>query len=263
MDMIPDNDPIEAYLDQLAGILNGPGHEIRRALAESEDHLRESEQNFLLEGSTREEAPHLAIERFGTADEVARRYDLMRMAASPGQLILQSVLALTRVGAFVLISIGISGIFAAVAASAFGPDFIAGDSPGVVYSPERCADFFEFHPDAATCADAAVAHHLDETIGYRISAGILGLVVLFGWWLLRRLTRESIGPRTIPSVFEPIAATSLFAAATILLGGFGLMQLASSGSQTGAGSLITAAIVSLLALIIFSSWMFRDLRQAQ
>lgn len=254
-----DNDLIDRYLDHLVEVLQGPGREIRRALAESEDHLRETEVAGLQAGMTAESAALDAIERFGTAEVVARRYDLLRALASPLQLAAQAFLSLCLVGAFVLIGIGISGALAAGTGVLLGEDFIAGDLPGVTYTPERCAEFLEYHPEAESCEKAAVAHHFDETVGFRLEGGVLGILTLIAWWIVSRAARRRIGPSALSGVFVPCAATALFAAAAITLGGIGALQWAITGGNSGAGSFLTAGVVSLLATATFGVWLLKSL----
>jgi hypothetical protein len=259
--MIRDSDPIELYLDQLVEEMHGPGKEIRRALAETEDHLREAQREAMEAGIPPLEAARVAIENFGSPRIVASRYDLLRTLASPRQTALQAFLALLLVGSFVFIGIGISGLAAAVGAVIYGPGFIAGDPPGVVYTAERCADFFEFHPETTTCGEAAIAHHLDETVGYRLDTGVVGVLALAGWWLLKTIAgRRTDGPPTIPPFFVPVATLILFTAAFIFLGGLGTMLLVSSGLGSGAGAFISAAVVSLLAAVGFGTWVLRSFR---
>jgi HAAS len=255
-----ERDAIEIYLDELVELLDGPGVEVRRMLAESEDHLREAETAGIDAGMTSQQAALAAIDRFGTPREVAERYKLMRVMATPGQVLAQVALSLALVGSFVLIGIGLSGALAAGGAAVLGPSFISGDAPGVTYTPDRCDDFMGFHPEADTCAEAAVLHHLDETVGTRADAGILGLLLLAGWLLARRAARKSAGPRVIPEVFVPLTATALFAAAAILLGGLGTVQWLSSGTGTGAGYFLTAGVVSLIATLGFGLWSLRRLQ---
>lgn len=259
--MIGDHDPIELYLDQLVEEMHGPGSEVRRALAEAEDHLRQSESHGIAAGMTQSAAARLAIKTFGAPRVVAEKYSLLRTLASPRQMAAQAFLALVLVGSFIFIGIGVSGIAAAAGAAIYGPGFIAGDAPGVTYTTERCTDFARFHPEAATCEEAAVAHHLDETVETRLGAGVLGLLTLAGWWLLRMATRNGkLGPPTIPQLFVPMATLILFGAAFLFLGGLGILQLVSPGVGSGAGGFISAALVSMLAVVVLGIWVLRNLR---
>jgi HAAS len=257
------DDLIDRYLDGLVEAMNGPGRQVRRALAESEDHLRQATADGMASGMSSEKAARTAIERFGSPELVAGRYDLLRALASPAQIAIQAILALWLVAAFVLIGIGISGGVAAGGAVLYGPEFISGDLPGVTYTAERCADYLEYHPEAADCMSAAVAHHLDETVGTRVDAGILGLLLLAGWWVTRRGMRQRIGPSVIPALFVPITTLILFAGAFVLLGGLGTLQLVTTGSHNGAGSLVSAGLVSLLAVVLLGFWILRNLRSAR
>src|SRR5205085_1471638 len=94
-----------------------------------------------------------------------------------------SALLLLAVG---LLAIGASGLLSMGLRAAWGSEFVAGDPPGVTYTAPRCADYERFHPEAGTCAEAAAAHHADEVETYRVAAGVLGLLVLGGWWFARR-----------------------------------------------------------------------------
>lgn len=255
-----ERDAIDVYLDELVEMLDGPGAEVRRALAESEDHLREAEAAGIDAGMPAQQASLAAIDRFGSPREIAERYRLMRVMATPRQVLAQLALSLALVGSFVLIGIGLSGALAAGGAAVLGPSFISGDAPGVTYTSDRCDDFMEFHPEADKCAEAAVLHHLDETVSTRADAGILGLLLLAGWLFARRATRKSAGPRVIPEIFVPLTATALFAAAAILLGGLGTLQWLSSGTGTGAGYFLTAGVVSLIATLLFGLLSLRRLQ---
>ena len=65
-------DVIGRYLREL-GAEVGPLPLRRRLLAEAEDHLRSAAQELEAEGVERAEAERRAVERFGAADDVARR----------------------------------------------------------------------------------------------------------------------------------------------------------------------------------------------
>ena len=89
--------------------------------------------------------------------------------------------------------------------------FVAGDQPGVTYTAARCAEYLEYQPHAATCADAAIAHHYDEVVWYRVDAGVLGLLALAGWWFVRRRRLRASRPESLPPGFVALVGTALFA----------------------------------------------------
>src|SRR5436190_18302635 len=89
-------------------------------------------------------------------------------------------LGLVRLVGIGLVAIGVSGVLALAAGLAFGKDFVSGDPPTITYTTERCADFFEYEPGAQDCKEAATRHHFREVGGYRVDAGILGLLLLMG-----------------------------------------------------------------------------------
>jgi HAAS len=254
------DDLIEAYLDRLVERLRGPGDHVRRALAESEDHLRHSQAEGVEHGLGDAEAAQIAIDRFGDVDQVAMRYNTDRVLASPFQVALQVLLALALTGSIMLVAIGFSGVVAGVGGAAFGHEFIAGDRPGVTYTEERCDEYRSLYPEAPTCEQAALSDHYDEVVYSRIAAGVLGLVVLGGWWAVRWLIGERLGPSVIPTSFVPTALTALFAAAAAVLGGVGFLDWLFAGSDSGAGNFLSGGIVSAVAFLAFGAWLVATLR---
>lgn len=148
-----------------------------------------------------------------------------------------------RLGGIGLVAIGLSGVVAAVFGTSFGQDFVAGDPPGVTYTAARCADFSEYAPHARSCAQAAATHHFGEVVDYRLAAGVLGVLDLLAWWLLRR---RHPGRSMLPATFEATVATVLFGlAAGVLL----LQSLGTSlgGNDSGVGGLLAGGLVSAVA----------------
>ncbi len=146
--------------------------------------------------------------------------------------------SLYSVGVVGLLAIGLSGIVALGFGSAFGKSFVAGDGPGVTYTPERCAQYMSFEPHATTCADAAVQHHFGEIVDYRVAAGVLGLLALGGLWLLNRRRSRS----KLPEWFAPMVGASVFGIAALALVG-------TSGGAAGqvGGNLSGAAVAAVVA----------------
>lgn len=106
-----------------------------------------------------------------------------------------------------LLAIGTSGLIAAAFGSIYGRPFVAGDPPGVTYTDARCTDLSEYAPGASTCEEAATWHHYGEIVQYRVAAGLLGLVVLGVYALLRRRIRGE--PGVLPPGFEATVGVAM------------------------------------------------------
>ena len=112
-----------------------------------------------------------------------------------------------------LLAIGISGAVAAGLGSTLGRAFVAGDAFGITYTKKRCSDYFEYEPRADSCEQAATFHHYGEVVGYRLSAGVLGLVPLAGWLLLRGRAPHGV----LPAGLTATVGATMFG---IVAGGF-------------------------------------------
>ncbi|MGZ4616174.1 MAG: permease prefix domain 1-containing protein [Actinomycetes bacterium] len=255
----PGTDPVERYLDELADRLPLRGHQLRRVLAEVEDHLTASTQQKVRDGLSGDEAARQAVADFGAPELVART---MTHSGGPPTVALatQAFLSLLFLGAVGLVAIGVSGLLAWGAGAEFGKAFVAGDPLGVSYTPDRCADLRTYAPGADSCAAAAVSHHFDETVVYRLAAGALGLLALGAWVALVRPWRRRRGASydVLPASVTPVVGLVLFGLATLMLP-FGLLDVVFSGPDHGAGGLISAGLVSAVAACGFAVALWRTL----
>ena len=233
---------IEEYLDRLADELSLEPRMLLRVLRESEDHLRLSTQGLIDEGLSASEAEIQAIDRFGSARAVAGSFNQIS-SRQFGRLAPALFVSLWELAVIGLLAVGLSGVFSFGLAEAFGKDFVAGDREGVVYSIERCADFFDFHPEAVSCNEAAAAHHFDEVLDSRLGAGLLGLVGMLAFFGLRRVFPHRQLPRG--PFLTACAAVFGVAAVGFLLLGTGQLLTGTAGS----GADLTAGIASLLVLV--------------
>ena len=257
------SDLIDAYLDQLLGRLRGSARDVRRVLAEAEDHLREAEAAGVAAGLSEPAAQQQAINQFGSPRLVARHFRAVgAIAPLPRREVLTgAALALAGVAAVGLIAIGVSGLVADGLGALFGPGFVAGDLPGVTYTPERCAELLEYVKGPATCAQAATAHHFGEIVEYRVAAGILGLVMLGGYWLFRRSRHTTL--LALPEGFSAIVGTALFgaAAAVLLLDSLnaGVIAATEPGPVVGIGAALSAGLVAILVAVGYGRSLYRTM----
>jgi hypothetical protein len=164
-------------------------------------------------------------------------------------------LTLGRLAIAGFLAIGVSGVVAAGMGATFGESFVAGDPPGLTYTTDRCADFFEYAPTARSCEEAATTHHFGEVVDYRLAAGVLGLLGLIPYaWLRRRLR----GNPSLPPGFEATVGTTLYGAAAVFL-------LASSvngfvlGETAGVGGYLSGGIVVLVLGGYYAISLYRTL----
>jgi len=238
-------DAIERYLDRLADELGGRVRGLRRILHESEDHLGASADAGVEEGLTRDEAARRAVARFGDPRAVAHNWRRSGRWLVPVPVLVQALLSLALVAAIGLIGIGASGAVADGMGAVFGKRFVAADTNGVTYTPARCADFLEYHPEAHSCEAAATAHHFDEVVLYRSAAGFLGVAVLVGWWFVRRRRwASSYAAHALPDGFAAIVGAALFGVAAAGLVFVSVGQIVIGGDSSGAGQYLSGGVVA-------------------
>ena len=249
-------DLIEGYLDRLLGHLRGSAHDVRRILAEAEEHLRDAAAELVAAGASEEEAQRRAIERFGDPHAVARRFSARLAPVPPGAVAAELAGTAVLLGGVGLVAIGVSGLVAELLGRLLGPGFVAGDLPGVTYTPERCAEFLEYFPDAGGCERAAALHHWGEVVEYRVAAGVLGLLVLGAFLLWRRRARPPRYLGVLPDGFAATVATSLYGVAAAVLAVESLDALLVAGGD-GAGQWLSGAAVALAMAVFYGVSLYR------
>jgi hypothetical protein len=246
-------DAIESYLDRLFDRLAGTGGTGRRALAEAEDHLASARAELVEAGVPPDEAATRAVSRFGEADRIAG--DLRAARRDLPGLARQLVNGGWLLGAVGLLAIGLSGLLAALMDLLWGAHFVAGDADGVTYTARRCADFQEYFPGHG-CTTAAALHHASEVVGYRGAAGVLGLLALVGYVVVRRRGPLAGARFTPPADLVALVATALFGLAAVVLGGPALVE-AIAGNTDGTGAYLSAGIVAGLVALAAAAYGFR------
>lgn len=254
----PGTDLVDRYLDRLLMELRGRAPQVRRILAEVEDHLRDAVEAGVAEGLSPVDAEARALARFGSPATVARRFARTPRRLAPAPVLSQLVLALIFLAGVGLVAVGISGALAGGMGAMWGKAFVAGDPAGTTYTPTRCADFAEYHPEATTCARAAAAHHFDEVVQYRLGAGVLGMALLGCYLVVRRSRRAarllaiSDGVGLLPHGFVATVGTAVFGVGAVGLLGQSLGQMV-GGDSGGAGAYLSGGLVSLAFGLTFLS----------
>jgi HAAS len=249
---------IEGYLDQLLLELRGRATDVRRVLAETEEHLRDATADGVTAGLSPDQAEAQAVARFGSPLAVARRFSSPGLRL-PRPALAEMASALVLLFAVGLLAIGASGVLSVAFRATLGDRFVAADLPGATYTAARCRDFEEYHPEQPTCDRAAAAHHADEVETYRIGAGVLGAVVLAGWWLVRRRHRGEASGAWLPDEMVPLVGLILFGVAAAALGVQAANALALDPGNGGAGQWLSAAVVSLVVALAFGRQVLRAL----
>ncbi|HJP66709.1 MAG TPA: hypothetical protein VKA30_10455 [Actinomycetota bacterium] len=176
----------------------------------------------------------------------------------PARVWQQLVGAAMRLGIVGLIAIGVSGVLADGMGMVFGKSFVAGTRPGYTYPAERCAEYLEYEPGAATCEDAATRHHYGEVVQLREATGVLGLLALGAYWLFRRRWRGLRDPSALPDGFEATVGTAIFGVAAA-----GLVLIPSPpillGDSVGTGDLLSGGIVALIVAVAYGVSLYRTL----
>jgi hypothetical protein len=246
-----EDDLIERYLDRLLTHLRGSARDVRRILAEAEEHLRDATSEAMAAGVDEQEAQRQAIARFGDPRTVARRFSARLTPVPIWAVATELARAAIRLGAIALVAIGVSGLVAELLGRVFGARFVSGDLPGTTYTAERCADFLEYFPRAGSCAHAAELHHWGEVVEYRVAAGVLGLLVLAGYALWQRRRREPRYLGVLPDGFAATVATALYGVA-----GAGLLLLSLdayvAADGAGNGQWLSGAIVALAMAAVYA-----------
>jgi len=154
------------------------------------------------------------------------------------------------------IVVGLSGLIVIGLANTWGKSFIAGDKPGVVYTAERCSEFFQLigrDNQDMSCTAAAVTHHYDEEVGSRLSIGVLGIIGLALWTVF---VRKMKAPR-LPRIVWTAAFLAVSGMLAIVGLGLGVMPVL-FGFTNGAGDMLSIGLAFGASTLVFAIIFWRE-----
>ncbi len=251
------SDARDAYLDRLFDRLAGTGAQGRRALVEADSHLADSIEALVAQGRTPEAAAKEAVERFGSAEKVAAAH--LKASALPLGAVVQRLFA----GGWLLAgagfsAIGLSGVLTLGVAKLFGAGWVAFDGPNETYPALRCAQLLQAYSRASGCRAASLEHHAQELVFGPVVLGVIGLLLLAGFWLARRSPLRGLTVLPPAGLLAAAGCTAFLLAAKALaaLGLLGLLE----GSTAGVGTDFARAFAALVMGLVFAPRLFSELR---
>jgi len=242
-------DRVEQYLDELAGRLRVGPAQARRLLAEAEEHLREATEAETATGLDQDDAQRRAIERFGSAREVA--------ALSNGSLVWRFAglaVGLARIGVVGSLAVLAGTLLARLAATATSTETVFGLPRGYLPGHAQVAHWLAVQPSAGDWHSAAAAENASDTLFLRGAAAVLCLTV--------SLVVLAVGRRSVrtpsPSLVAAVGATAFGGAGALLLGGALTNQYV--GVEWGRGLLLCDATVALAVAAGYATVVLRRLQ---
>jgi hypothetical protein len=233
---------VDGYLRRLRASLRTRTHETERILAEAEDHLAQTVAAGLAAGLSEIEAQEAAISAFGSVNAVVRAHHENRTLAAVAEDLFMSAWQLGGVG---LAAIGVSGVVAAIMNATLGRAFVGQAPPGVRHPAASCKYWLSAWQEAHTCAQAAMLEASSDAVVLRVIAGIAGVAVLEGFFIVRYIQRRRghWRPPLLRGYF-PLVAGGVFAAGAAALT---LMQVTGLGVKQGPGTFVSGIIVAAAA----------------
>ena len=223
---------VERYLDEMFDRLAGTGAAGRRALAETEDHLRAAVTAGMADGLPERQAEHEAVARFGSAARIAGQVRYVHRAGP-----LRSAVC----AAWLVVGISLSWLGAMFLTAFF--------FPGVLL---RLAN--SLHPHSYACSDflSPACYTYMPGTWETVVAGLVLLIAGVTLLTARRLGMKRFGLTSAGQPVAPLAA-SLIAIAGLALYANPAVTAGPTGDMTGAVlslRLITvgAAVAAVLAV---------------
>jgi hypothetical protein len=219
--------PIEDYLDELLRRTHADPRTTRRLLDEANDHLSTAAAELEAAGMPRADAEREAVRRFGPVAELARASWRHSFAA----LVAETLRAAILLGACGLVAVGLSGGVVAVMNAWFGQRFVGGAT-------------------VLGTGGSTITETAQDAVVSRILAGVVGLLVLGGYAVLRRYTKPAV---VLPRGLIDALGAAAFAAAAVVLTAASVDQAVTGVGGHGVGFFLSGALVSLTAAILFST----------
>jgi hypothetical protein len=251
--------PIEDYLDQLLLSLSGPPRYVRHTLAEVEAHLHDAVADELAAGRTQAEAAHAAVERIGAVHAVTGRAPTFSRPAAA--LVRRTAMAGSLIGGVALMAYAVSAAISWALAAIRGGEFVTAPFPPGSYTAADCTRWLAADPSTHSCLAAMTSDHVGDIILQGFVAGILGLLALVAFWIMRQRWQDRGTLIALPVG----SAEAIGALLAVLIAAAGARQAFHSETVErglGAGQPLAIAIAALCAAAFFGLRLYRGVRTA-
>jgi hypothetical protein len=253
-------DLVEDYLDRLLVSISGSPRQVRHTLAEVEEHLRDAVAEGVAEGLPEPEAQARAVARMGPVTAVAGRSALITRPSLA--LVRRLILTAALVGSGGLIAAGGAGLIGRVLAAAAGNEFLTAPWPPGTYTRADCTRWLAGDPGTHSCVTAMLADHVGDYLLQTAAAGVLGLLMLGLYLVLRRRWRDRATLTALPGGTAQLAGAAL-AAVTAIACLADAADIESVQHGIGAGGPLSLGIAAAAAAVTFglvfraNSWLVR------
>jgi MYXO-CTERM domain-containing protein len=242
-------DLIEDYLDRLLVSLSGSPRQVRHTLAEVEAHLRDAVAEGVAAGLPEATAQAQALQRIGPVHAVTGRPAAI---SRPSRALLRRiVLTCALVGGAGLAAIGGAGLLGRLLQALKGNLFMTSPFPPGTYTQADCARWLAGNPGSRSCVTAMLADHAFDYLLQAAACGLLGLLGLGAYLLLRRRWSDRATMTALPvGTAEFLGATLAGLAAVFLLAQ--VVDLETVQHGVGAGEPLSLGIAAAVTAVAFT-----------
>ncbi|MGN6175717.1 MAG: hypothetical protein ACTHPS_22625 [Streptosporangiaceae bacterium] len=241
-------DLIEDYLDRLLVSLSGSPRQVRHTLAEVEAHLRDAVAEGIAAGLPEDTAQAQALERIGPVHAVTGR---PATVGRPSRALLRRLtLTCALVGGAGLAAIGGAGLVGRLLQAVKGNLFMTTPFPPGAYTQADCARWLAGNPGTRSCVTAMLADHAFDYLLQATACGLLGLLGLTAYLLLRRRWSDRATMTALPpGTAEFLGATLAGIAAVFFLAQ--VVDLETVQHGVGVGEPLSLGIAAAVTAVSF------------
>jgi hypothetical protein len=248
------DEPVEAYLDQLLLSLRGTPRQVRRTLAEIEAHLGDAVADGVAAGMTEHEAQQAAVDRIGPVGAVSRSRPLPSGPAAA--LVRRIALSGSLVGGVGLVALALSAPLSWLLAVIRGGAFLTAPFPPGSYTRADCARWLAGQQATHSCVRAMIADHVFDILRNDAAAGVAGLGLLIAYRVLRHRWQDRATITVLPAGTAEAAGAVL--AALVAVASFGqAVDAVTAQRGLGAGEPLSVCAAALGAAAFFAVRLWR------
>ena len=243
------DDLIEEYLDHVLVSLGGSPRQVRHTLAEVEAHLHDAVAEGLAAGLPESEAQARAVLRMGPVNGVTGQPSVLSQPSAA--MVRRLTLTVALVGGAGLTAIGMAGLIGRWFLAVKGTAFLTAPWPPGSYTRADCARWLAGDPGTHSCVAAMLTDHAGDFVRQSIAIGLLGLVALAAYLVLRRRWRDRATMTALPAGTAEALGAALASLAAVACFGYAL-DIETIQHGIGAGQPWSLGLAAAVAGIAFA-----------